>query len=134
MKKLWLFALCLTACVGASPGAEEPVDVDLEGDENVGEAPQGLPTSFCILHQHSGYGGASLTVPYGWDFNDLHSKGMGDEISSLSCTSNTIIYVCEHKHWLGYCRSFSGSVSNLGSYDLNDKLSSVSWQSPPLPQ
>ena len=123
-------ALSLTSCVGTTPESEEPADTD----EEVGEAEQALPTSYCLLFEHDNHTGKSTIIPYGWDFNDLHSRGMGDNVTSLSCTAGSTIYVCEHKHWLGTCRAFSGSVANLKTYGLNDKLSSVAWQSPPLPQ
>jgi hypothetical protein len=91
-----------------------------------------VSTGYCTFFTDSNYGGSTLTVPAGLDYNDLHraSPSFGDNISSVSCAVGTspMPWVCTNDSWaLGTCFHLGGNYPNLGSVGYGDNISSIRW-------
>ena len=79
------------------------------------------------FYDHRNYGGKDFTV---YSNNSVHSTsreyGFHDQISSLKVTSGTCAILFTSKGFEGDIRYFpAGSYSDLGSYNFNNKTSSL---------
>lgn len=86
----------------------------------------------CTFFTDSNYGGASLLVVSGRDYNDLHrtSPSFGDNISSIACSgASPRPTICRNDSWQsGSCFTLAGDFyPNLALIGYGDNVSSLRW-------
>jgi len=89
-------------------------------------------TAYCTFFTDSNWGGSTLTVTKGIDYNDTHrtSPAMGDNISSVFCSgilfSGDYPWVCKSDTW-GTCYQLAGNYTSLSPIGYNNNISSIMW-------
>ena len=103
---------------------------DDSADGGVGPSTRGfaMAAPSCTLYLDRDYGGANMTFFAGHDYNDLHSVGLGDMVSSVRCVGGGSVTLYEGRHFTG--RS-SGVITRARRLQwpihLDDQASSVTF-------
>lgn len=76
-----------------------------------------------LLYEHDNFGGRSIDLSQGID--DLQQRGFNDRVSSVVIRQGLWEF-CSDAHFRGQCITLGpGRYPTMGSWNLNDKLSSV---------
>jgi hypothetical protein len=83
--------------------------------------------ALATVYEHTHYQGRSwkLNEERYYSFNELVNGIGNDIISSIKVAPGYKLKACEHSHFGGECRYFSGDISNLINLNYNDLISSV---------
>lgn len=134
MKHMQLVALFIaTPLTAACIADEDPTYLEDEASAGAHDRDPNEPQSlnaagdYCVGYTNINRGGTSFTFNWPFDYNDLHrAPSFGDTMSSIECFgTNLVIY--QNSQWGGSSLSVSGYISNLASFGMDDKVSSVRW-------
>jgi hypothetical protein len=88
--------------------------------------------AYIIVYQHSNYSGNMLLIRNGQSVNssELSSAGLHDKISSIRTYSGARVTVYKNSNYSSDNMLVQSDLSSMGTYDFNDKISSINWNVP----